>query len=148
MIYPEICAAVSEWSRVLTPGGELFVSVPDIEILSEMMSRNDSTVQRKNLLLPIIFGGQDHESNFHKMGFYYDYLKELLVAFDMCEIKRVDGFGFFLDTSEMKIDLGNGHEPFSLNVRARKCLPGESTHIFAGCPCFLNDNCFQIAYSA
>ena len=135
------------YARFLS-GGEIFISVPDIEILSEMVSRKGLGKTGKTLLMPIIFGGQEHEANFHKMGFYFGYLEELLEAFDFCDIKRVENFGYFYDTSRMTLDIGYGIEPFSLNVKARRCLPEESSGPILGCPCFISNdkNCFMIAY--
>ena len=54
----ELCATMTEWNRVLRPSGELFISVPDFEILSEIFTRKTLTRLQKNSILSIIFGGQ------------------------------------------------------------------------------------------
>ena len=65
---------ISEWNRVLKPGGILRVSVPNFDTIIEMY--NDSQQDINNVLQPLL-GGQDYRYNFHYSAFNEKYLKAL-----------------------------------------------------------------------
>lgn len=70
----EIMPLLLEWLRVLKPGGLLIVVVPNLEfaardILSGLI--NSETFD-------ILYGAQEYATNFHKMGFTCNVLKEFL----------------------------------------------------------------------
>lgn len=117
----EVCAALAEWNRVLVPGGSLLLSVPDLETLSGMMLDKRRTTVQKKLIMTVLYGGQDAPHNFHKTGFFFGYLRDLLEASGFCGVERVERFGLFDDTSELKL-FG---QLISLSVRAHSCLEGE-----------------------
>lgn len=126
---------------ILRIGGELFVSVPDVDLIFDMLRRPSLTRFQKNTLLSILFGGQDNLYNFHKIGFYYDFLNEMLLSFGFCDIIRVENFELFQDTSGMVLDFFGKREPFSLNVKARRC-PNVDPKAF-NCHCFACENTFH-----
>ena len=108
-------------------GGELYVSVPDIDVLAALLAKPGLSRAQKQTILAIIYGGQDTPYNFHKSGFYWEHLKELLEDAGFCEVRRVRDLGQFDDTSAMYLEIGVGAEKltwFSLNVVAKKCESG------------------------
>jgi len=56
---------------------------------------NEVVDDEKNDVLALLFGGQNDEYNFHKIGFHYHHLHEILVEFGFCDIEKVEYFGFF-----------------------------------------------------
>jgi hypothetical protein len=102
-------------------GGDLYVSVPDIIILSRMMTQNAISNAQKDIILSIIYGGQDTPYNYHKTGFYFEYLQKMLENVGFCNIQRVESFGIFNDTSTMGLMVGDDFVFFSLNVQAQRC---------------------------
>ena len=53
-----------------------------------------------------------------------------------CDVERVENFGLFEDASAKVLHgLGNGFEPFSLNVKARRCPETINSSDFV-CFCF------------
>lgn len=113
----ELCATLLEWNRVLAPGGLLMISVPDLEIIVTLLSDPTTTDLVKESLMRYLFGGQANIYDFHKTGFFYSYLRELLVNSNYCGIERAHSFNLFNDSSAAALY----GKSFSLNVRARKC---------------------------
>ena len=130
--YSELCQTLAEINRVLKIDGNLYVSVPDIDILISIYVQENMTLAQKNSVLTIMFGGQDTQYNFHKMGWHFENLAITLEEFGFCSIERVKSLDIFpLDASNAMVmlegkefGLGNIHSPlpFSINVRAKKCL--------------------------
>lgn len=61
----DIARTLREWKRVLKPGGELELLVPDLEwCVRHWLSR-----QTTGWEMDIIFGHQAHEGEYHKTGF-------------------------------------------------------------------------------
>ena len=117
--FSEVDTALHEWRRVLAPGGKLLLSVPDLEALSSFFSAPGATLHEKALLRNIIYGGQKNEFDFHKTGFYFEYLEELLLRQGFCNISRVPyKFDIFMDTSATTF---YNDELISLNVQANVC---------------------------
>jgi predicted SAM-dependent methyltransferase len=111
-------AALKEWFRVLVPGGEIMISVPDIEILSSMMiSERAGTLQRFEIM-KMMFGGQEDDTAYHKVGYFPALLAAYVGLAGFVDLKRVASLGLFKDASEHRyLDM-----PISLNVTARKPL--------------------------
>jgi hypothetical protein len=65
----------------------------------------------------MMFGGQEDMYDYHYVGFNEHLLTHLLLAVGFCDVKRVETFGLFNDSSSLQY-LG---EFISLNVIARKC---------------------------
>lgn len=67
-----------EARRVLQPGGEIRVGVPDI---SEYFTRwPDATLAEKASLLRGLYGGQSHDGEYHQSGYDPVMLRDLLEA--------------------------------------------------------------------
>ena len=90
---------LEEWLRVLRPGGELRLIVPDLavaakEILEGGILTNDA--------LNILYGAQDDPTNFHRIGFTKETLTQL-----------VEGKG-------LKVEWIEQQKPLSLLIQAIK----------------------------
>lgn len=61
----QVQPTLREWHRVLCPGGELFVRVPDLRWICS----NFLTHPGDAFALAAIFGAQTHEGEYHQTGF-------------------------------------------------------------------------------
>lgn len=114
---------LKRWFEVLTPGGELRLSVPDIDRIVKIYNDNWDHFQTpgNSPWVGLLYGGQGDPYDFHKTGFNFCWMKYLLegVGFtDVTEYQHEPHFaGEIVDASLAK-------EPFgtylSLNVVAIK----------------------------
>jgi predicted SAM-dependent methyltransferase/tetratricopeptide (TPR) repeat protein len=135
----QVCETLVEWNRVLLGGsGILYLAVPDLEVLTAMFQDPARKFAEKMLVMSIIYGGQHDDYDFHKTGFFFEYLNLLLSKSGFCDIERVyggEGFGLFDDSSALKLY----GVPISLNVKAKAC-PKESSYSTS----YLLDACSQV----
>lgn len=113
----EVELTLREWHRVLRPDGELFVSVPDLLVLSQLFANSTTTDEERVFLTRVLYGGQVDAFDVHKAGFFSPLLESWLVETGFCAVERVVDFGLFHDTSTMAIK----GVPISLNVKAQAC---------------------------
>jgi predicted SAM-dependent methyltransferase len=112
----ELKPALAEFHRVLAPGGYVAISVPDIVILSQLMSRDDLDVQQRYEIMLMMFGGQYDAFDFHKVGFFEELLALFLLNAGFKEPRRVEAFDLFEDYSRQRfLEI-----PISLNMVAVK----------------------------
>jgi len=113
----QLQATLHEWRRVLLPGGTLYISVPDLDILARLfldrtlLSRDD-----RFLVMRMIFGGHIDEYDYHLTGLNEEFLTDYLQVAGFTAIRRVSAFGLFDDTSCAAVR----NVPISLNVLANK----------------------------
>ena len=105
-------ATLREWARVLAPGGEIFVAVPDFDRIVERYLAKE---RRVGEILGPLMGEQNYEANTHRAVFNR---AELAAALERA------GFGDVRDFSGEEI-LGttlwdNSKHALSLNLSARK----------------------------
>lgn len=113
----ELSATLVEWMRVLQPGGKLYVSVPDLDVLSGMiLEKNRLTVEERYFVMRMIFGGHVDQYDYHVTGLNEDFLTVFLRTAGYINITKVERFGLFDDTSNMVYK----GVPISLNLIARK----------------------------
>ncbi|MBL8340740.1 MAG: methyltransferase domain-containing protein [Rubrivivax sp.] len=109
--------ALAEWHRVLAPGGVLRLSVPDIDILAHLLlQRHVLDVNQRFQVMRMIFGGQTHDHDHHRVGLNQDFMAAYLSRAGFVNLQRVSRHGLFADTSETVV-LGT---PISLNILAHK----------------------------
>ncbi|ODV48844.1 methyltransferase family protein [Methanohalophilus euhalobius] len=84
----EVDNVLSEWTRILKPEGTLEILCPDLRARSLLFALKPSWGNIQN-----IYGGQDYSANYHKSGFSYKLLKNLLEKQGITQIKRIrDGY--------------------------------------------------------
>lgn len=107
---------LKEWCRVLLPGGRLRISVPDLEVLSEILLDKSIGFKERFMAMRMMFGGQSNQFDFHHVGFTFEILSLYLTSNGFHKIRQVQSFGVFTDNSD-KILAGRR---ISLNVEAYK----------------------------
>jgi len=107
---------LKEIFRILKPGGKFFISVPDLDTLCQIFVHQNADPEIRYHVMRILFGGQIDEYDFHYVGFNVEIMVYFLNQAGFKDIYRVPEFGFFNDTSSMKI----GGALISLNVVATK----------------------------
>jgi predicted SAM-dependent methyltransferase len=96
-----IQAALREWRRVLTPSGCLYLSFPDLGVLSAMYASGKLTLQQRFQVMRMIFGGHIDAFDYHLVGLDYDLMKAILLEAGYASVEKVNNFGLFQDTSQM-----------------------------------------------
>jgi predicted SAM-dependent methyltransferase len=112
----ELPATLREIMRVLRPGGQLMVSVPDLATLCWMFVAPQFGFQERYQVMSTMFGGQKDAFDLHKSGLSHELLGAALDYVGFTAIRRVENFNLFNDCSVMKM-FG---VPISLNLEARK----------------------------
>ena len=80
----EVRKVLLEWIRVLKKQGVFEIECPDLRARSFLFFLNPSWKNIEN-----VYGGQDYEGNYHKCGFSFELLKDLLASCGIKKIKRI-----------------------------------------------------------
>jgi predicted SAM-dependent methyltransferase len=113
----ELFKTLVEWNRVLKPGGTIFISVPDLDILSGLLLQKDRlSIDGRFAVMRMMFGGHVDKYDYHVVGLNQEFLESFLHSSGFANMRRVHYFGIFEDTSSM-IFAG---VPISLNMIAEK----------------------------
>lgn len=112
----EVLKAFGEAFRVLKPGGQFLVAVPDLEVLARLFVEPGLTLQDKFHVMRMIYGGQTDPWDYHKVGYSADILAQFMASAGFEGMERVENFGLFSDTSTLAFF----NVPISLNVRGYK----------------------------
>lgn len=97
----EVGNTLCEWTRVLKRRGIIEIRCPDLRFRALLFFLSPSRQNIKN-----IYGGQDHDTDFHKCGFSYGLLSNLLESCGIKDVKRVikgyKGIPFIPDSLHVK----------------------------------------------
>jgi predicted SAM-dependent methyltransferase len=99
----ELINTLTEWYRVLKPGGKLLISVPDLRTLCWLYLHPDFSVIDRMHIMRIIFGGQTNIYDVHKVGFDFEILAVCLEQVGFSEYEQVSEFNLFKDCSTIRI---------------------------------------------
>jgi len=96
----ELEKALKEWNRVLVPGGRMFISVPDLDVLAGLiLDKSKLTINERFFVMRMIFGGHIDKYDYHVVGLNEEFLTGFLSASGFINVKRVREFGLFDDSS-------------------------------------------------
>jgi predicted SAM-dependent methyltransferase len=121
--HAEAVAVLRRWYRVLKPGGEIRISVPDIDRIVQIYVRNWDHFQTDGNApwTGLIYGGQTDVYDFHKTGFNFCWLRHLMTEIGYEGVAEYPHVPHFIPDF---VDASLAREPFgefiSLNVRALK----------------------------
>jgi predicted SAM-dependent methyltransferase len=91
----------NEVFRILKKGGEFFISVPDLEVMTRIFLEEKEPAH-KIQIMKFIYGGQIDEFDFHKCGFWEELVLNFLKISNFKKYKRVKFFeDKFSDTSQL-----------------------------------------------
>jgi 2-C-methyl-D-erythritol 2,4-cyclodiphosphate synthase len=98
----ELQKSLKEWNRILIPGGKIYISVPDLDILAQLMLEKDKlTINERFQVMRMIFGGHIDKYDYHVVGLNQEFLASFLSQTGYVNLKRVGEFGLFNDISSM-----------------------------------------------
>lgn len=96
----ELKETLAEWMRVLQPGGRVFISVPDMDVLARLfLEKEFLTLDDRFFVMRMMFGGHVDAYDYHMVGLNQEFLTRYLTEAGYARIRRVDSFGIFRDTS-------------------------------------------------
>ncbi len=82
----EVEKVLNEWHRVLVPSGILRLAIPDFEAVVLVYEKYKDI----ELVMGLLYGGQQYEYNFHHVLFDFKYLEKLLKKAGFKNIHRYD----------------------------------------------------------
>ena len=112
----ELQHTLGECHRVLAPGGELLVSVPNFGVLCQLFTAEGITEIERFRIMRMVFGGQMDQYDFHKVGLIEEFFMNYFWKAGFTLWRRVEEFSLFEDDSKLRI---SGHL-ISLNMIATK----------------------------
>lgn len=122
LCHDEVPAVLARWREVLKPGGELRISVPDLDRIVKIYNENWGHFQTDGNTpwIGLIYGGQSDPYDFHKTGFNFTHLRRLLLDAGFDDIAEYPHSPHFLGIEDASL----ADQPFnayiSLNVRATR----------------------------
>lgn len=117
----ELTHTLQEWHRVLKPGGELLLSVPDLRTLCWLYLHPNTAALDRHWMMTLIYGAQTNIYDVHKVGFDFDTLGLYLEKVGFQNYYQVSEFNLFDDSSSMRVL----ETLISLNVIAQKNQDGK-----------------------
>jgi len=129
----ELIATLAEWLRVLRTGGKLYVSVPDIDVLSKLMlDKERLSFKQRYRVMRIMFGGHTDAYDYHQVGLNEEFLRYYLSKAGYADITKVKLLDMFNDASGLRLN----DVLISLNMIAVKpAVSYSGVKRNAPCPC-------------
>jgi len=123
--FQSIGVTLKEWFRVLRPGGEILLSIPDMRLLCWQFLRDDGDLSTRFQIMRMLFGAQTDEINFSFSGLTFEFVQVLLREAGFESISRVESLGIFEDASNLTFRGAT----VNLNVRAYKAPAPPPRHV-------------------
>jgi len=121
--HDEILRILRRWYDVLMPGGEIRISVPDIDRIVKIYSDHPKHFQTPghSPWIGLIYGGQSTPYDYHKTGYNFCWLKYLMEQVGFVDCNEYPHEPHFIPGV---VDASLANQPFgqyiSLNMKARK----------------------------
>lgn len=94
--------ALKEFHRVLVPGGRIRLSVPCMDTLCGLFVHPQVDLNGRFQIMRMLFGGRLDAADVHLTGFNFDFLRDFLARAGFHDIRRVQEFHEFADTSRAR----------------------------------------------
>lgn len=115
----ELVTTLKGWLRVLLPGGTVHISVPDLDVLADLLLLKDRLPMAERFkVMRMLFGGHEDRYDYHVVGLNEEFLEYFLRQSGFAGMQRVSDLGFFEDSSRLTFH----GMPVSLNMTARRPL--------------------------
>jgi predicted SAM-dependent methyltransferase len=114
----ELVTTLSEWRRVLAPGGTLWVSVPDLDVLARLFLDPSLSLHERFTVMRVMFGGHVDRFDYHLVGLNEQFIRGFLAAAGFVDASRVAAFNLFDDASNLEMR----GKSISVNILARKAV--------------------------
>lgn len=89
----EVESVLDEWVRILKPGGEFRLVIPNIAWAAEQIVAGNMSFD----VLNVLYGQQEYKTNFHKMGFIPQMIEDMFRARGLTiKARRLDGYNIIL----------------------------------------------------
>ena len=111
--HEDVTATLRRWREVLSEGGWLYVSVPNVFTIAHLLVDSD---EHDEYLLRVLYGGHTNQWDSHQSGFTSRHLRMKLKEAGFRNIGPWMGGLFFHDCSTLKVS----GLSISLNLKAQK----------------------------
>jgi 2-polyprenyl-3-methyl-5-hydroxy-6-metoxy-1,4-benzoquinol methylase len=95
---PTVQTVLNRWVELLKPGGEIFISVPNLLALLKGIEHYQNELLQTFDLLKAAYGGQEYPTNVHYCGFTPQYLISLMTQAGLSQFQPFKPF--VKDTSQ------------------------------------------------
>jgi predicted SAM-dependent methyltransferase len=120
--HDEVPPLLKIWYSKMAQGGELRISVPDLDRIVSIYSRNPKHFNTKGHTpwIGLIYGGQCDQYDFHKTGFNFCWLSKLLEDAGFINIEEYPHAPHFAGIDDASLANQPFGEYISLNIKAYK----------------------------
>jgi protein O-GlcNAc transferase len=98
----ELPAALAAAARVLKPGGQLRIAVPDFNTLCNLLMDPSVPKKERFSLMVLLYGDQSTPERFNRVGLTVEFMAAFLRNAGFTHARRVPSFGLFNDMSSAK----------------------------------------------